>query len=101
MEQLSALRIEMMRLLCGFAEQFSATDLYRNATSFSRHRFLRTAFKIQREAKRSPIHYCRCGELAVQDDSTAISLVSRRMGSGSLPFASSFKSSDEEYWTLT
>ena len=70
MERSSALRIEMMRLLCGFAEQFSATDLYRNATSFRSHRFLRTAFKIQREAKRSPIHYCRCGELAVQDDST-------------------------------
>jgi len=69
-QQLSTLRIEMMRLLGGFAEQFSATDLYRNATSFRSHRFLRTAFKIQLEAERSPIHYCRCGELAVQDDST-------------------------------
>jgi hypothetical protein len=69
-QQLSTFRIEMMRLLCGFAEQFSVTDLHRNATSFRSHRFLRTTSKIQQEAECSPIHYCRCGELAVQDGST-------------------------------
>jgi hypothetical protein len=89
MQQLSTLRIEMMRLLCGFAEQFSATDLYRNATSFRSHRFLRTAFKIQREAERSPIHYCRCGELAFKMAQQAISLVSLpTISAGTLQLAS-------------
>jgi hypothetical protein len=69
-QQLSALRFEMMRLLCGFAERFSASDLYGNAMSFRNHRFLRTAFSVQRAAaERASIYYCRCGELAVQDGS--------------------------------
>jgi hypothetical protein len=69
MQQLSALRIETMRLLCGFAERFSASDLYWNAMSFRNHRFLRTAFSVQRAAERASIYYCRCGELAIQDGS--------------------------------
>jgi hypothetical protein len=68
-QQLGKLRIEMMRFLCGMGEQFCVTDLYRNANSFKGHRFLRTTFRIQRDTPRWPIYYCRCGELAVPDDS--------------------------------
>jgi hypothetical protein len=59
-----------MSFLCGVGEQFSVTDLYRNAIAFSGHRFLRTAFKIQREGERVCVYYCRCGGMAVRDDST-------------------------------
>jgi hypothetical protein len=69
-QQLTTLRIELVRLLCGFAEQFSVSDLYRNAASFRNHRFLRTGFNIQQVAERTSIYYCRCGELAVRDGST-------------------------------
>jgi hypothetical protein len=69
-QQVSARRIAVMRFLCGVGEQFSVTDLYRNAIAFSGHRFLRTAFKIRRNGGRAPVYYCRCGEMAVRDDST-------------------------------
>jgi hypothetical protein len=69
-QQVSARRIALMSFLCGVGEQFSVTDLYRNAIAFSGHRFLRTAFKIQREGERVCVYYCRCGGMAVRDDST-------------------------------
>jgi hypothetical protein len=69
-QKVSARRIAVIRFLCGVGEQFSVTDLYRNAITFSGHRFLRTAFKIQRNRARAPVYYCRCGEMAVRDDST-------------------------------
>jgi hypothetical protein len=59
-----------MSFLCGVGEQFSVTDLYRNAIAFSGHRFLRTAFKIQRDGGRVSVYYYRCGEMAVRDAST-------------------------------
>jgi hypothetical protein len=69
-QQVSAGRIAVMRFLCGVGEQFSVTDLYRNAIAFNGHRFHRTAFKIQRNGGRASVYYCRCGEMAVRDDST-------------------------------
>jgi hypothetical protein len=59
-----------MSFLCGVGEQFSVTDLYRNAISFNGHNFLRTAFKIRLEGRRVPAYYCRCGEMSVRDDTS-------------------------------
>ena len=64
----SARHIAIVRFLCGLGEQFSVADLYRNAITFSGHRFLRTVFMTRRNGARAPLYYCRCGEIAVQDD---------------------------------
>jgi hypothetical protein len=69
-QEASARHIAIVRFLCGLGEQFSVADLYRNAIAFSGHRFLRTVFKTRRDGKRAPLYYCRCGEIAVQDDFT-------------------------------
>lgn len=70
MQQVRARRIAVMRFLCRVGEQFSATDLHRNAIEFSGHRFLCTVFTIERYAGRSSVYYCGCGEMAVRDEST-------------------------------
>ena len=69
-QQASAGRIAVIRFLCGVGEQFSVTDLYRNSITLSGHRFLRTAFKIQRNGAHAPLYYCRCGEIALRDKFT-------------------------------
>jgi hypothetical protein len=69
-QQVSARHIAVMRFLCRIVEQFSATDLYRNAIAFRGHRFLRTAFTIQRYGGRASVYYCACGEMSVRDEST-------------------------------
>ncbi len=70
MQQPSARRIAVMRFLCGVGEQFSATDFHAHAIEFSGHRFLLTAFKVNRLGARAPVYYCRCGELAAADEAS-------------------------------
>ena len=70
MQNASARHIAIVRFLCGLGEQFSVTDLYRNAIAFGGHRFIRTTFKTRRNGARAPLYYCRCGEIAVRDEFT-------------------------------
>jgi hypothetical protein len=67
-QEANSRHIAIIGFLCGLGEQFSVADLYRNAIAFSGHRFLRTVFKTRRNGRRAPLYYCRCGEIAVQDD---------------------------------
>jgi hypothetical protein len=69
-QQVRARRIAVMKFLCRVGEQFSATDLYRNAIAFRGHRFLCMAFRIQRNGGRASVYYCSCGEMSVRDEST-------------------------------
>jgi hypothetical protein len=70
MQSASARRIAIVRFLCGLGEQFSITDLCRNAIAFSGHRFIRTTFKTRQNGVRAPLYYCRCGEIALRDEFT-------------------------------
>ena len=70
MQTASARHIAIVRFLCGLGEQFSITDLYRNAIAFSGHRFIRTTFKTRQNGARAPLYYCRCGEIALRDEFT-------------------------------
>jgi len=67
-QQASARHITIVRFLCGLGEQFIIADLYRNAIEFSDHRFIETVFKTRRNGNRVTLYYCRCGEIAVQDE---------------------------------
>jgi hypothetical protein len=70
MQSASARRIAIVRFLCGLGEQFSITDLCRNAIACSGHRFIRTTFKTRQNGARAPLYYCRCGEIALRDEFT-------------------------------
>jgi hypothetical protein len=70
MQSASARHIAIVRFLCGVGEQFSPTDLYRNAIKFNGHRFIRTTFKTRQNGTREPLYYCRCGEIALRDEFT-------------------------------
>lgn len=63
MQSASARHIAIVRFLCGLGEQFSVTDLYRNAIAFSGHRFTRTTFKTRQNGARAPLFYCRAERL--------------------------------------
>jgi hypothetical protein len=66
-----ARHIAIVRFLCTFGSQFSISDLHRNAIHFNGHHFLLTIFKIKcSNEARVPLYYCRCGEVAVQDEVT-------------------------------
>jgi hypothetical protein len=68
-KQISARRIALIRFLCTAGEMFSATDLYRNAVTAKGHRFLQTRFNVRYNEVSAPVHYCRCGQMAVRDES--------------------------------
>jgi hypothetical protein len=67
-KQISAWRITLLRFLCAAGEMFSGSDLYTNAPIAKGHRFLQTRFNVRYKEKRGPVHYCRCGQMAVRDE---------------------------------
>jgi hypothetical protein len=68
MQSASARHIAIVRFLCALGGQFSVADLYRNAIAYGGHRFIRTTFKTRQNGARAPLYYCRCGEIALQDE---------------------------------
>jgi hypothetical protein len=66
--KLTANRVSLTRFLCGMAERFAATGLYRNAVEISGHRFVRTNFKVLRPGGNRAIHYCPCGQIALENN---------------------------------
>ena len=66
--KLTANRVALTRFLCGMAERFAATGLYQNAIEISGHRFVRTNFKVIRCEKNRAIHYCPCGQIALENN---------------------------------
>ena len=50
------------------AERFAATGLYQNAIEISGHRFVRTNFKVLRCGQQQAIHYCPCGQIALENN---------------------------------
>jgi hypothetical protein len=86
MRKVTGRRIALIRFLCGVGEQFGASGLYLHAINCEGHRFLKSAFKIEREGRNIPIYYCRCGQLAIrgsQDDDFAVlelNAAARRVG---------------------
>jgi hypothetical protein len=65
--QLTANRIALTRFLCGLGERFAATGLYQNAVAISGHRFVPTRFKVLRPDGNWAIHYCPCGQIALEN----------------------------------
>jgi hypothetical protein len=66
--QLTANRIALTRFLCGLGERFAATGLYQNAVEISGHRFVPTRFKVLRPDGKWAIHYCPCGQIALENN---------------------------------
>ena len=56
------------------AERFAATGLYQNAIEISGHRFVRTNFKVLRGDKNRAIHYCPCGQMALENNGGIVGL---------------------------
>jgi hypothetical protein len=50
------------------AERFAAAGLYHNAVEISGHRFVRTNFKVVRTGGERAIHYCPCGQIALENN---------------------------------
>jgi hypothetical protein len=66
--QLTANRIALTRFLCGLGERFAATGLYQNAVEIGGHRFVPTRFKVLRPNGNWAIHYCPCGQIALENN---------------------------------
>src|SRR5262249_45103182 len=66
--KLTANRVSLTRFLCGLGERFAATGLYHNAVEISGHRFVRTNFKVLCPGSNRVIHYCPCGQIALENN---------------------------------
>ena len=64
----------MTRFLCGMAERFAAIGLYQNAIEISGHRFIHTNFRVLSGDRNRAIHYCPCGQMALENDGGLVGL---------------------------
>src|SRR5262249_22243033 len=66
--RLTANRVALTRFLCGLGERFAATGLYQNAVEIGGERFVRRRYKVLRPDGTRAIHYCPCGQIALNNN---------------------------------
>jgi hypothetical protein len=72
--KLTANRVAFTRFLCGMAERFAATGLFQDAIEIDGHRFTRTNFSVLSGDRNRAIHYCPCGQIALENNGGLVGL---------------------------